>query len=274
MFGVQSLFLFNQLRGLRKFDTKGNVVNQAELLANLGFKPGVWVTRPKDKKVAEVVSLDQEVVTLKLHSDDEEGSLVTAKSGTFNKEWKVYKAPKPQEQVDVKDLLPDKSQEFIHMLVRLQVVSAMHQQWLKKVHDVSIWKNPKEVRVNRAYGVNKLIIGCATPNIKVSSESDIPNGYLIGKFEDKNVHAIGATTKEFVNPFFLIPSSSDLDQCNCEIVPGKGKQKVTRETCPMELLPYIRNTVDLEKGDSLVLYRDEAPKSVEELQPVKKQRTA
>ena len=221
-----------QLRGLRKFDTKGNVVNQAELLANLGFKPGVWVTRPKDKKVAEVVSLDQEVVTLKLHSDDDEGSLVTAKSGTFNKEWKVYKAPKPQEQVDVKDLLPDKSQEFIHMLVRLQVVSAMHQQWLKKAHDVSIWKNPKEVRVNRAYGVNKLIIGCATPNIKVSSESDIPNGYLIGKFEDKNVYAIGANTKEFVNPFFLIPSSSDLDQCNCEIVPGKGKQKVTRESCP------------------------------------------
>lgn len=254
-------------------------MNQAELLANAGFKPGVWVTRPKDKKVAEIVSLDQEVVTLKLHGDDEDGSLVTATSGNFDKEWKVYKAPKPQELVGVKDLLPDKSKEFIHQLVRLQVVSAMHRQWIKKAHDLSVFRNPKEVRVNKAYGKNKLSIGCATPNVKVASESDPPIGYLIGKFEDKKVYAIGATTKEFMNPFFLIPASSDLDQCNCELVlPGQGKgnkHKVTKDSCPVELLPFIRNTVDLEKGgDSLVLYRDEAPKNVEELQPVKKLRTA
>ena len=127
----------------------------------------------------------------------------------------------------------------------------MFQQWNKKHIDVSIFKNPKEVTSNKAYhGVGKLQIGCATPNVKFYKEGDPTikmDGLLIGKCDLNGakcaVRASSVCSKDFMNPFWVIPTSSDKDQCNCALVlPGTGKvnkHKLTKDSCPAELLPSI-----------------------------------
>ena len=116
---------------------------------------------------------------------------------------------------------------------------------------MSIYKNPKEVTSNKAYhGVGKLQIGCATPNVKFHKEGDPTikmDGLLIGKCDLNGakcaVRASSVCSKDFMNPFWVIPTSSDKDQCNCALVlPGTGtvnKHKLTKDSCPAELLPSI-----------------------------------
>lgn len=170
-------------------------------------------------------------------------------------------------------------------MVKAKVMKAMQQQLEAKPamdSQVKIWRNPRDVTAAKKFGQGKLQLSCCTPKVALLEKepSESAASLVIGKavlppHGDFFVVLQSMASKTFTNPFWMMPASPDMDECNLELVLGTKvlNQKIGLGDQPVEL-PFLRNTSVVEADESLVLYRPNAKKpDVEELQLVKRRRT-
>lgn len=78
------------------------MINLGDLVRASGFKENMPVIRPKDKTVGTIVQIANSEVWLQVDGETKSVSTETFTSG----QWKPYKEPKPQEEVQWKDCSP------------------------------------------------------------------------------------------------------------------------------------------------------------------------
>ncbi|CAE7242610.1 unnamed protein product [Symbiodinium microadriaticum] len=245
---------------LRLYDGAGKLVNNARVI-DMGFAVGMEVVRKADDAQGKILSISPDTVELQMSSGV---CTVSAESFVENK-WKKH-TPKqePQTLPDWWLSSPHASADFLATVVKAQVTIALQVQYdefVKQEKSLEIFVKPsRDVQVKKPFAAQALRMPVASTRLDVrAASSKAPGGAVqLGSIKASGVDDL-------------------LDECNCEIWGPKGweKQQLKANSSKI-MLPFIRNFIRVEKGDSLILHRPELAKTetVEALVPVKKkQRT-
>ncbi|CAE7205345.1 unnamed protein product [Symbiodinium sp. CCMP2592] len=268
---------------LRMFDQEGGLVTSSRV-SDLGFAVGMKVVRKADEQQGTIMEMSADKVRLKLS----DGKLYEASSESFVQgRWKEYVVkPEPVLCKDWLNFSPPKSEEFIIAGVKGLVFPSMWHQYenLKNEKFDVFLKPSKDVQVKSTYNVHSLKLAIASPRVdcRLVSETLPPGALQVGLFAtagSKPTHTISVLPtfqapkagSGFINPLWLIKSTSDREEGNLEIVGANKQQKLTCLSTSVNL-PMVRNYKKLQAADSLVLFRPDQHKAeeIENLQPVQK----
>lgn len=202
----------------RIYDRAGVCTNQVDVLRGMGFLVGEHVIR-RDELKAKILGLSESEVTLELLDSKEKK--YSSVEGFFNDEWKVWKPPKEQVEIQWLTMAPSTSIEMQCAMLKAKVVLAMWQQLQTKqgcFKDIAVFKQPKQIIVKKAYAEHKLQIPCCSPKVTLNAEEENAGDFVIGMFQSMFV-SISSYTKmpqedkdgnikvgaAYLNPFHMLP---------------------------------------------------------------------
>ena len=280
---------FTGLR-MREYNSDGTIGGMQQLVKELGFQLGDHVTRLKDKVYARIVALEDQFVVLKVDEADEDaevqpGEYKVPSTSFLKKEWKKYTPKKDPVVVaeHAKHYGPFTT-DFHHMIVKARVALALGDVCTKHARadsDIELTIKPsKVVKSMKAFGIGKLVLAPATTKITMSLEGKVPSmNILLGAlavnhegeklfFSLSPMNLLNADEK-FISPFFFVQSSDDPEECNMELAPSLESFDQTKKSPENVLvkIPIMKNTKELNVGDSLVFFREkkDSSKDVAEL---------
>ena len=282
---------------LRVYDSSGVIVNNARV-KDLGFDVGQMVLRKADGFIGKIDKITAEYV----HLLGDDGTLVRASSETFVEgRWRQHVA-KP-EAVVLEEWFrysPLHASDVAASIVKGAVHHAMIEQYkefCKWEKQMMIYIKPtRDVQVLADFKPRGLKIPVATPKVEIKpvgwpqSQGAIQIAtygpmagesvegyvvYILPYFALPKDGLLGGS----VNPAWIMKTSSNMDDCNMEVVGSTAKkewwtQSLNPHACKVAHLPVLKNSRALKAGESLVLFRPESAKTeeVEQLQPLAKRR--
>ena len=280
--GLLARYLFPFCTGLRmrEYNSDGTIGGKQQLVKELGFELGDHVTRSQDKIYARIVGLEDEFVVLKVDEAEEDaeiqpGEYRVPSTSFLKKEWKKYTPKKDPILVEghARHYGPF-TRDFQHMIVKARVALALGDVCTKHKNadsDIELTIKPsKVVKSMKEFGIGKLVLAPATTKISMSLEGKMPSmnvplGALATNHEGEKLffslcpmNLLNAEEK-FISPFFFVQSSDDPDECNMELTPCLASYDQTSKKSPENVvvkIPIMRNTKELQVGDSLVFYRE------------------
>ncbi|CAE7256769.1 unnamed protein product [Symbiodinium sp. CCMP2592] len=247
---------------LRLYDGAGNLVNNARVI-DMGFAVGMDVVRKADDAQEKIISISPDTVELEMSSGVH---TVSAQSFVDNK-WKKH-TPK---------------QVFIAM-------QGQYHDFVKHEKSFQILVKPsRDVQALKAFahGTLRLPVASTRLDVRAASSKAAGGAVQLGCIkgfgsEDMILYVMPVVqlpkdgSGGFLNPSWVMRVSTERDECNCELAGPKGSEKQSLKPGSSKfLLPYVRNFIRIDKGESLVLHRPELAKAetVETL-VLKKQRTS
>ena len=276
-FGIDT----SAIRGRKLFDDKGNVTNQASLIAAAGFSVGMDVTSKKTGP-GKIHLIDDKHVGL----DFESFSLQIPADSFLHEGFRPHTMKKEQEKVDWFENNPTASLDMQLQVLKSRIIVQMMEQWESKEKQlkdsVQVWKFPKDVTSAKEFQAGKLLIPCTTSKISIYPEGlkEVPSGSIsIGKYKDQGGHmhdvclqGVTQYPKEsdppekqrlsgFLNPFWLVPrveyDQEAEEDPNLELTINEKKLSSQRLTLDRGApnLPFLRNKRKLEENESLTWHR-------------------
>ena len=230
------------------------------------------------------MGLEDEFVVLKVDEADEDaevqpGEYKVPSTSFLKKEWKKYTPKKdPVLVAEHARHYGPFTTDFHHMIVKARVALALGDVCTKHARadsDIELTLKPsKGVKSMKAFGIGKLVLAPATTKITMGLEGKMPStNILLGAlamnhagekllFSLAPMNLLNADEK-FISPFFFVQSSDDPDDCNMELTPCLESYDQTKKSPENVVvkIPIMRNTKELNVGDSIVVSREKKDSS-------------
>jgi len=237
-------------------------------------------------KAATIKEIAPQEVVLEVHGD---ASTYTIPISSFlNKEWKLHKLRPEAIEINHMKFGVLNSKEFMIELTKARILLKMASQKGVGMQHVCVTMKPKSVTTTRDFEKGMLQMTVVSHRISIIDHARAKttgNCITLGlcKFgsDDMIVQVSDPTVLPkdpavddgCVSPFWSVQTTAESDEANVELFMHKPTQRLdsVAQIDKMQL-PVMKNTVDVEKGTSLCLYREPIVKDVEPLQ--KRHRTS
>lgn len=262
---------------MRSLDSDGKLEDSASLVVEKGFAVGMSVMRRADKSVGLIESISEKVL---LRTPD--GTQLFASLESFLRgEW-VDHNPRPEAKPLEQWLqhAPHASLEFAIAIAKatateeLSELSTKHSSILAHI---DLYAKPRRaVHATKDFGNNKLILVPATLRIE-AMRSDLPCssgavsiGSLLKSHKDLTFYllpslALPSKGKGLLAPFWFVQATQVESEANMELYMPKA---TTGSSDTKVKIPLLRNIVNIEAGDALIVFEAKKTPMVEELEEI------
>ena len=215
----------------REFNQVGQLADASMLLLEKGFTVDAWVSRKKDKIVAQIKSISNTSVILSIEEGDLAGTVQVSHSSFHKGEWKLSKAPVQKVNLDQLELYASSTNtEFLkkictgNICAKLLDVETSHSDALSSLK--LALKPRRNVVASKKFAKGKLVLVPTTAKIESKDVSETPsnNSICIGRCGTEstvyhlNAHFASPVDKDvgdaFVSPFWLVSTTHVQEEAN------------------------------------------------------------